>query len=624
MKILIISQYFWPENFRINEVVKFLKSSGYDVEVLTGEPNYPEGEIFQNYLSDPDKYKEYFGVKVYRLKSRPRKKGNKLDLFLNYSSFLYKSIIFSLHKLRKKKYDIIFTFGTSPVTTSITSIILSKFTGSKTAIWVLDLWPDIVFELNIIKNKFLKRNFSYLMENIYKGTDLILAQSVKFKENISKKINNEAKVKVLYQWPEILEANTEEKNLNLEFDQKDLNIVFTGNIGTAQNFDHVIKVANACADLNVKWHIIGTGRDLKNIISSGKISKKVIFYGLRDKSEMLKFLDNADILLVSLKEGIALNSTIPGKLQTYLLVNKPILGSISGEAARIITENKIGLVSNPGDEKQFILNIKSFCELKIQKKLKVNTSELISLFDKNRILNQLKSELVNLAKQKNIYLKMIKSVNEIDFDKNFILSAINLAFLGYYGSGKIKINSKSIFWPDGIYFGKLYRKKNVKKIPGRELIDTLKLPAYIKKIHVIGNLSKNGKLYLEKKFLGKTIHNTIIPYGEPKELVKEIGKFSEDEVTIINLPTPKQEEIASILSSRNEKFKILCTGGAIGMLCGDEPPVPSSIYFLNLEFLWRLRFDTKRRLKRLLETFWFYIIAEFRGKFNNIKIKDEQ
>ena len=90
-----------------------------------------------------------------------------------------------MRKLRKKNYDIIFTFGTSPVTTSITSIILSKFTGSKTAIWVLDLWPDIVFELNIIKNKFLKKKFSNLMESIYRKTDLILAQSFKFKQNIS-------------------------------------------------------------------------------------------------------------------------------------------------------------------------------------------------------------------------------------------------------------------------------------------------------------------------------------------------------------------------------------------------------------------------------------------------------
>ena len=102
MKILIISQYFWPENFRINEVVKFLKLSGNHVEVLTGKPNYPEGEIFKEYLSEPNKFKEYYGAKVYRLNSRPRKKGSKFDLFLNYSSFLSKSIFFSLSKLRKK------------------------------------------------------------------------------------------------------------------------------------------------------------------------------------------------------------------------------------------------------------------------------------------------------------------------------------------------------------------------------------------------------------------------------------------------------------------------------------------------------------------------------------------
>ena len=408
-----------------------------------------------------------------------------------------------MRKLRKKNYVIIFTFGTSPVTTSITSIILSKFTGSKTAIWVLDLWPDIDFEINIIKNKFLKKKFSNQMESIYRKTDLILAQSFKFKQNISEKIHNDDKVKVLYQWPEVLENIGEDRNSEINFEQKDLNIVFTGNIGTAQNFEHVIKVANACENLNVKWHIIGTGRDLNNIVSLSRISKKILFYGLRDKSEMLNFLNKADVLLISLREGNAINSTIPGKLQTYLLANKPILGSISGEAARIISENKIGLVSNPSDEKKFISNIKTFYELKTQKKLQVNTSELIKLFDKDKILNQLNNDLVKLVKQKNVYLNMIKSVEDIDFSRNFILSAINLAFLGYYGCGKIKVNTNSIFWPDGIYFSKLYKKKNIKKLPGRELISQLELPAEIKTIHVIGNLTENGRMYLEKKFHGK-------------------------------------------------------------------------------------------------------------------------
>ena len=623
MKILIISQYFWPENFRINDVVKDLKSRGNDVEVLTGRPNYPGGKIYKDYKLNQKKYENYYGVRIYRLNSRPRKDGSKFDLFLNYSSFLLRSIVFSLSRLRKNKYDIIFTFGTSPVTTSIIGIILSKFTNSKTVLWVLDLWPDIVFELKIIKNKFIKKIFSKIMNLIYENTDLILAQSNEFKKKIEHKIYGDSKVEVLHQWPEILEKNINKVPLE-NFQQTDLNIVFTGNIGTAQNFEHVIKVANTCENLNVKWHIIGTGRDLNNIISMGKISKKIKFYGLRDKSEMLNFLYNADVLLISLKEGEAINSTIPGKLQTYLLANKPILGSISGEAAKLITENKIGLVSEPGNEKEFFDNIENFYQQKKQNKLSVDTSKLINLFDKEKILNKLEEKIKDLTKQKIEYLKMIKSVGEINFNKNFILSAINLAFLGYYGNGKMKISQNSIFWPDGIYFSKLYKKKNLKKIPGRDIISNLTLPDEIKKIHVIGNLSNNGKLYLEKKYPGKSIHNTEIPYGEPHELVDNIKKLEVDEITIINLPTPKQEEIARILSLRNKKFKIFCTGGAISMLCGDEPPVPKFIYFFNLEFLWRLRFDTKRRLKRLLETFWYYIIAEYKGKFKKIKIKDDQ
>ena len=235
-----------------------------------------------------------------------------------------------------------------------------------------------------------------------------------------------------------------------------------------------------CENLNVQWHIIGTGRDLNNIISLGKISKKIIFYGLRDQSEMLSFLNNADVLLISLREGDAINSTIPGKLQTYLLANKPILGSISGEAARIINENKIGLVSEPGDEKQFISNIEEFYKLKMQNKLVVDTSRLIDIFNKEKILDRLNFELRELVSQKYVNLNMIKAVDELNFNKNFILSAINLAFLGYYGTGRIKVGPTSVFWPDGIYFSKLY-KKNLRKIPGREIISNLQIPEFIKK-----------------------------------------------------------------------------------------------------------------------------------------------
>ena len=127
MKILVISQYFWPENFRINDLVLAWKKKGFDVEVLTGEPNYPTGKIFSNFINNRENYKIFEGVKVNRVKIYARGSGSKLSIFLNYLSFFFNSLLFSIFKLRKKKYDIIFTFATSPVTIGLVGIILSKF-----------------------------------------------------------------------------------------------------------------------------------------------------------------------------------------------------------------------------------------------------------------------------------------------------------------------------------------------------------------------------------------------------------------------------------------------------------------------------------------------------------------
>ena len=153
MRILIVSQYFWPENFRINEISDFLIKENFEVDVLTGSPNYPEGKVFKDFKQNPIKYNSLNGAKIYRVPIITRGSSSPFNLFLNYSSFLFSSITFGFLKLRKKKYDYIITFGTSPITVALTSLFFSKIKKAKTIIWVLDLWPDILDDLNIIKNK---------------------------------------------------------------------------------------------------------------------------------------------------------------------------------------------------------------------------------------------------------------------------------------------------------------------------------------------------------------------------------------------------------------------------------------------------------------------------------------
>ena len=102
MRILIVSQYFWPENFRINDIVENLSSNGHDVDVLTGYPNYPEGELYSEFKKNPQNFQIYKGAKIFRIPIKLRKKSKKVDLFLNYLTFVFSSILFGSFKLRRK------------------------------------------------------------------------------------------------------------------------------------------------------------------------------------------------------------------------------------------------------------------------------------------------------------------------------------------------------------------------------------------------------------------------------------------------------------------------------------------------------------------------------------------
>jgi len=213
---------------------------------------------------------------------------------------------------------------------------------------------------------------------------------------------------------------------------------------------------------------------------------------------------------------------------------------------------------------------------------------------------------------------ILKSIKKLDLNKNFILSGMNLAFLGYYSKGDIKNYPDLIHWPDG-FFSKLYGK-NIKKIPGREILRKLKLNKSIKKIIVYGNISKKGKLYLNHRFK-LPIAQINLPFANISKILKKVDiKTSKKELILITLPTPKQEIIAEKISKLNKNYRIICIGASINIACGEEKQVP--LLLKNFEFIWRLRYETKRRFKRLIETFIYYAYGKFITKrLSNIEIE---
>ena len=219
----------------------------------------------------------------------------------------------------------------------------------------------------------------------------------------------------------------------------------------------------------------------------------------------------------------------------------------------------------------------------------------------------------------NHHFKIIKNLKKISNLKNYILVALNLSFLGYW----IKLNKFDVdnilFWPDGI-FSKFIKKK-IKKIPGRDLLKNIALPNSIKTIRVLGNLDNNGKHYLKNKFKNKIINHTRLPYENIKNLYRYLPNTRKDELILITLPTPKQELLAIKLAKHNINYKIICIGGSLNIISGTETVTPTILYKYNLEFLWRLRFDTMRRFIRLFETLIYFSKGIITNSYNKLTIK---
>jgi len=401
MKGLIISQYFWPENFKINQLALELNKN-FEIDVLTSYPNYPHGKLFEEYKKNRTRFSKYKGVKIIRTPQILRGSGSKLKIAINYLSFLISSLIKIL--FLKKKYDFIFVFAPSPIFVALAGILLSRRQKSKLYIWVLDLWPEILKELKIINSKVFIKILDHIVTYIYRNCDKIFVQSDSFKKIISKKLKNRYKKKIvtIYSWSDKLDQS------KIKFfrskNNKDLKFLFSGNIGHSQN---LIFLLDTIKDLKkekisgFKFIIIGSGREkkyIKNFVQDNNLSDLVILKDFISFKLLKKIIASSDILYLSLIKGKYINSTIPAKFQTYLDYKKPILASIDGEVKKMVKDYKCGLVSLPNDKKQLKKNILRFVNMSKNKLSYYSRNSSIlskNKFNKQKIISQLISEISN-------------------------------------------------------------------------------------------------------------------------------------------------------------------------------------------------------------------------------------
>ncbi len=352
MRILIISQYFYPENFRINDLCSGLQENGHDITVLTGKPNYPNGKFYKGYNFFNKKKETINGIKVYRSSLIPRGSGTGFRLFINYISF----VLFGFFKLFfiKGKFDKIFVYAPSPITVGYLGIFASFLYRAKAFLWVHDLWPESVKDAGGINNKIILGLIDIMTRTIYYFYDSILVQSPDFKKYLTDQGVNEKKITYYPYYAESFYDVVIPENDIKQMFPEGLNILFAGNIGVAQSFDTIIEAARILRKKIKVFNfiVLGDGRDKQRVLKKIKeyyLEENFEFWGSYPPDQMSDFFASADALLVSLKDTKIFSMTIPGKLQSYLACGKPIIASLNGIGAKIIKDAKCGLVSDSED-----------------------------------------------------------------------------------------------------------------------------------------------------------------------------------------------------------------------------------------------------------------------------------
>lgn len=344
MKILVITQYFYPETFRVNALCTELVKRGHDVTVMTGYPQYPQGKIYEGYGFNKPYESTWNGVHIERIKMRPRGKTF-IGLLLNCYSFVSQGKKW-VSKC-KEKYDVIYVFEVSPVTVGLPAVAYKKKFSTPIVFNVQDLWPENVEIVLGIHNKLIIGNINKIVDKIYCASDKILCSSNSFVENIfSRGVPRE---KLMF-WPQFCKEPILNNVSKPECYSNDFfNIVFTGNIGEAQGLDLLVDAANELKGINVKWYIVGDGRAksrLKAKVADKNLEDYIIFIDKVSEEEANRYIYYADCAYLSFQKNKLFDMTLPAKLQSYMACGTPVIAAAGGESARVIKEAECGFVCN--------------------------------------------------------------------------------------------------------------------------------------------------------------------------------------------------------------------------------------------------------------------------------------
>ncbi len=338
MKLLVVCQYFHPEQFRVNDICFELVRRGHEVTVLTGLPNYPGGRVDDRYRWFRNRRETIGGVRVIRSWLIGRGRGA-ARLALNYLSFALSSSWKAL--FMGTDFDLIMVYQLSPVTMALPAIVMKRRTGRPMIVYCHDLWPESVASAGFTHDSVLYGALLRLSRWIYARADMIFASSMMFEQYFRGILGLNTPVRHLPVYAEALFDEVPPKSQG-----EALDLLFAGNVGEMQSVDTIIRAAaELTGDAGLRFHIVGEGSALERCraLAAELGAMNVDFHGRRPLEEMPRFYERADAFLVTLKRNEAISYTLPNKVQSYLAAGRPIIGAIDGETSELVTRCNCGM-----------------------------------------------------------------------------------------------------------------------------------------------------------------------------------------------------------------------------------------------------------------------------------------
>ena len=390
-KILIVTECFYPEEFKINDVALSWKDKGYHVDVLTLAPTYPLGKVFPGYKNGFFRKDEYQGVNIFRVHAVTGYRDSVVKKILKYINFMIFGSIAAIFIGRK--YDYVFGFNMSALTGMLPAVLIRKLYKKPTMFWVQDVWPDSVYAYGFKQTKMLSTVLDIFVRFMYRNIDAIAVSGKGFESKLAPYIEKDLIFHYLPNWADDLDNNLTSKNLGKS--KEATHFTFAGNIGKVQNLENII---NAFLLLSNEYqeksqlNIIGDGSNLVNLKQLANNNSNIIFHGKKPRSNMASYYKSSDFLIISLVDEPIFSVTVPSKTQTYIAAKKPILAIINGDTANIVKDNNLGLCVDPSNINAIAKTFQKCVNMSQSERdffTKGNDHLLATIFNKEKIIDKL-------------------------------------------------------------------------------------------------------------------------------------------------------------------------------------------------------------------------------------------